>query len=109
MHVREGFTREGVSPATRIESPFGRAECSFKNENNMNAGPGHPSGGGGGRSKRRRGRRPPNRGGAPGRDRQPQSGGIYSAPMDHSYRAAMNGNNGARSGRMRPGFAPTYA
>jgi len=73
----------------------------------MNAGPGHPSGGGGGRSKRRRGRRPPNRGGAQGRDRQQQGGGIYSAPMDHSYRAAMNGN-GSRPGRMRPGFAPAY-
>ena len=42
----------------KIKSPFGRTECSDKNENNMNAGPGHPSGGGGGRSKRRRGRRP---------------------------------------------------
>jgi PleD family two-component response regulator len=30
--------------------------------------------------------------------------------MDHSYRAALNGNgNGARPGRLRPGFAPTYA
>jgi CheY-like chemotaxis protein len=28
--------------------------------------------------------------------------------MDHSYRAALNGNNG-RGGRMRPGFAPSYA
>src|ERR1700690_1401728 len=72
----------------------------------MNAGPGNPSGGGGGRSKRRRGRRPPNRGGAPnGRDRQ-QHSGIYSAPMDHSYRATLGGNNGSRPGRMRPGFAP---
>ena len=76
----------------------------------MNAGPGHPSGGGGGRNRRRRSRRPSNRGGGPGRDRdrQPQHGGIYSAPMDHSYRAAMSGN-GARPGRQRPGFAPSYA
>ena len=32
--------------------------------------------------------------------------------MDHSYRAALNGNgnnNNGRSGRMRPGFAPSYA
>lgn len=30
--------------------------------------------------------------------------------MDHSYRAAMNGdNNGSRAGRQRPGFAPSYA
>ena len=28
--------------------------------------------------------------------------------MDHSYRAAMSGN-GARPGRQRPGFAPSYA
>src|SRR5205807_806070 len=79
-------------------------------EKNMNAGPGRPSGGGG-RNRRRRGRRPPNRGGHPsGRDRQQQHGGIYSAPMDHSYRAALNGgNNGSRQGRGRPGFGPSYA
>jgi CheY-like chemotaxis protein len=29
--------------------------------------------------------------------------------MDHSYRAAMGGNNNGRSGRLRPGFAPAYA
>jgi len=76
-------------------------------ENNMNAGPGRPSGGGG-RNRRRRGRRPPNRGGhGAGRDRQ-QHGGIYTAPMDHSYRAAFGGN-GPRPGRQRPGFAPSYA
>src|SRR5437867_12237784 len=76
-------------------------------ENNMNAGPGRPSGGGG-RNRRRRGRRPPNRGGhGAGRDRQ-QHGGIYTAPMDHSYRAAFGGN-GPRPGRQRPGFPPSYA
>ena len=49
----------------------------------------------GGRGRRRRGRRPPNhRGGAPKRDRQNTGGGIYSAPMDHSYRAVMGNNNG---------------
>jgi len=73
----------------------------------MNAGPGHPTNGGG-KNRRRRGRRPPNHGGHPGRDRQPQQSGIYTAPMDHSYRAGMNGNNG-RAGRLRPGFAPAYA
>jgi len=75
----------------------------------MNVGPGGPSRNGG-RSRRRRGRRPPNRGGQPGgahSERQPQNG-VYSAPMDHSYRAAMAGNNGPRPGRGRPGFAPTY-
>jgi len=75
----------------------------------MNAGPGRPSGGGGGR--RRRGRRPNNQ--------RPRSGqglsrenkdGIYTAPMDHSYRAAMNGgSNGHKGGRQRPGFAPQFA
>ena len=38
--------------------------------------------------------------------------GIYTAPMDHSYRAALAGgnNNGHKSGgRQRPGFATQYA
>src|SRR5206468_6113371 len=75
----------------------------------MNAGPGRPSGGGG-RNRRRRGRRPrganPGGGGRPGRDQQ--HSGIYTAPMDHSYRAALaGGNNGSRI-RMRPGFSQNY-
>jgi len=71
----------------------------------MNVGPGHPSGGGG-RNRRRRGRRPSNRNGAPGgRDRQ--HSGIYTAPMDHSYRAALNGDKGR--GRGRGGFGPSYS
>ena len=76
----------------------------------MNAGPGRPSGGGGGRNRRRR-RRPSNASNPnSGRDRGPQQNGIYSAPMDHSYRATLNGNsNGSRPGRARPGFAQTYA
>ncbi|MEP6643620.1 MAG: hypothetical protein ABJA69_03925 [Acidobacteriaceae bacterium] len=76
----------------------------------MNAGPGNPSGGGGGRNRRRRGRRPPNRGGQPaGRDRQ-QQGGIYSAPMDHSYRANQNGGggNGRPARPRRAGFEVSY-
>jgi len=80
----------------------------------MNAGPGRPSGGGG-RSRRRRGRRPNNARGArpagPSQSRHNQDG-IYTAPMDHSYRAALagNGNNGqgARRG-PRPGFAAPFA
>ncbi len=78
----------------------------------MNAGPGHSSGGGG-RNRRRRGRRPPNhRGGAgaggQGRDRQ-NHGGIYTAPMDHSYRANQGTDNGHKPSRgLRPGFAPSY-
>jgi PleD family two-component response regulator len=37
--------------------------------------------------------------------------GIYTAPMDHSYRAALaagNNNNGHKGGRPRPGFATQY-
>src|SRR5437588_5571352 len=75
----------------------------------MNAGPGRPSGGGG-RNRRRRGRRPKSGGnpqGRPGRDNQRDS--IYTAPMDHSYRAALaGGNNGHRPGRQRPGFGAQY-
>ena len=74
----------------------------------MNVGPGSPSGGGG-RSRRRRGRRPSNRSGPlGGRDRQ-QTSGIYSAPMDHSYRGALGGDKSGGRGRGgRPGFAPAY-
>jgi len=76
----------------------------------MNAGPGRPSPGGG-RHKRRRGRRPPKRGpggGPMGRDRQEHQG-IYTAPMDHSYRANMGGDNGNGSrGPRRPGFSASY-
>jgi CheY-like chemotaxis protein len=75
----------------------------------MNAGPGRPSGGGGGgRNRRRRGRRPPSRGATHGA--RNQQSGIYTAPMDHSYRANMNGNNGQNRGRgPRPGFSPAFA
>jgi len=82
----------------------------------MNAGPGNPSHGGG-RNRRRRGRRPPNHrnnprrgggGGGQNRDRQ-NIGGVYTAPMDHSYRAAQNGDgNNHKNGRQRPGCATTY-
>jgi CheY-like chemotaxis protein len=77
----------------------------------MNAGPGRPSGGGGGR-RRRRGRRPHNQRGqkpGPGLSRENKDG-IYTAPMDHSYRAALAGgnNNGHQGGRQRPGFAAQY-
>jgi hypothetical protein len=66
----------------------------------MNAGPGRPSGGGGGR-RRRRGRRQSNQrgqrpGGAQARHNQD---GIYTAPMDHSYRAALGGGNNNGQGR----------
>jgi CheY-like chemotaxis protein len=78
----------------------------------MNAGPGRPSGSGGGR-RRRRGRRQNNQRGqrpGPGLSRENKDG-IYTAPMDHSYRAALaggNNNNGHKGGRQRPGFAAQY-
>ncbi|HWJ47768.1 MAG TPA: hypothetical protein VNS62_08955 [Candidatus Udaeobacter sp.] len=76
----------------------------------MNAGPGKNSGGGG--RRRRRGRRPHNQRGqrpGPGLSRENKDG-IYTAPMDHSYRAALAGgnNNGHRGGRPRPGFPTQY-
>ncbi|HTS34853.1 MAG TPA: hypothetical protein VMH04_04215 [Candidatus Solibacter sp.] len=77
----------------------------------MNAGPGKSSGGGG--RRRRRGRRPHNQRGQrprPGQSRENKDG-IYTAPMDHSYRAALaggNNNNGHKGGRQRPGFATRY-
>jgi CheY-like chemotaxis protein len=45
-----------------------------------------------------------------GRDRQ-LGQGIYTAPMDHSYRAKMGGDNGSRGGGgvRRAGFGPSYA
>ena len=72
----------------------------------MNVGPGLPSGGGGGRNRRRRGRRPNRSGQRGGRGREREHSGIYNAPMDHSYRAALGGGQGQR--RNRPGFAAPY-
>ena len=76
----------------------------------MNAGPGKNSGGGG--RRRRRGRRPHNqRGGRPGQGMSRENkDGIYTAPMDHSYRAALAGgnNNGHKGGRPRPGFGTQF-
>ena len=76
----------------------------------MNAGPGKNSGGGG--RRRRRGRRQNNqRGQRPGQALSRENkDGIYTAPMDHSYRAALAGgnNNGHKGGRQRPGFSTQY-
>ncbi len=76
----------------------------------MNAGPGKNSGGGG--RRRRRGRRQHSqRGQRPGQALSRENkDGIYTAPMDHSYRAAMAGgnNNGHKGGRQRPGFSVQY-
>ena len=43
-----------------------------------------------------------------GRDRDRQHQGIYTAPMDHSYRASQGNDNGHRAPR-RPGFSASYA
>jgi CheY-like chemotaxis protein len=74
----------------------------------MNAGPGKTSGGGG--RRRRRGRRQHHqRGHRPGQGLgRENKDGIYTAPMDHSYRAALAGNNGNKGGRQRPGFATQF-
>ena len=76
----------------------------------MNAGPGKNSGGGA--RRRRRGRRQHNqRGGRPGQGMSRENkDGIYTAPMDHSYRAALAGgnNNGHKGGRPRPGFGTQF-
>ena len=75
----------------------------------MNAGPGHSSSGGG-KHKRRRGRRSQRRTGGTATDRvRPEHQGIFTAPMDHSYRANMGGagDNGSRAPR-RPGFSAAY-
>ena len=42
-----------------------------------------------------------------GRDRQ-NHGGIYTAPMDHSYRAAQHGSDNGKGRGGRPGFSSTY-
>ena len=44
-----------------------------------------------------------------GRDRDRQQQGIYTAPMDHSYRAKMGNDNGGRGGARRGGLGATYA
>ena len=75
----------------------------------MNAGPGKHSGGGG--RRRRRGRRQHSqRGQRPGQPHARENkDGIYTAPMDHSYRAALaGGNHNNKGGRQRPGFAAQY-
>jgi hypothetical protein len=75
----------------------------------MNAGPGRPSGGGG--RRRRRGRRHSNQRGRHGTAQARHNpDGIYTAPMDHSYRAALSGNGNGQGRRgPRPGFAAPFA
>ncbi len=73
----------------------------------MNFGPKHPSGHGGGKGRRRRGRRggrPGGHQGGKGHHKQQRNnpGGIFTHPMDHSYRAALQGNS-QQPGRVAPG------
>jgi CheY-like chemotaxis protein len=86
----------------------------------MNNGPNHPAGGSGGKGRRRRrGRRNPPaqplQGEPRGHQRRSSASGsrpssrpsgpkfqdahIYTAPMDHNYRTAENGNGAGRNGR----------
>ncbi len=63
----------------------------------MNFGPKHPSGHGG-KGRRRRGRRGGRPGGHQGgkaqhKQQRNNPGGIFTHPMDHSYRAALQGNS----------------
>ena len=69
----------------------------------MNAGPGHSYSGG--KHKRRRGRRSQRRSGMA--HARPEHQGIFTAPMDHNYRANMGENNGNKGSR-RPGFAAAF-
>lgn len=89
-------------------------------------GPNHPPGGGtaaGGKGRGRRGRRnqpkrgpqpnkPTSQSSRPGQPNRSQGGGIYSAPMDHSYRANLQGNGNTSRGGSRParggGFGTQY-
>jgi CheY-like chemotaxis protein len=83
----------------------------------MNFGPNNSSGGG--RGRRRRNRRPPGnnprgrKGGGGGQGPRDRHAGIYTAPMDHSYRAVLDGennrpgnNNRGRPGRGLPSYLP---
>ncbi len=76
----------------------------------MNFGPKHPSGSGG-KGRRRRNRRGGSRPGQPAKHHHHHSGhgghsarsrqsGIFTAPMDHSYRAALQGNGQPGRGGM---------
>jgi hypothetical protein len=80
----------------------------------MMIGPNQPSSGGGGRGRGRQGRRPGSQAkrGGPQNSQNRQNrtgGGIYSAPMDHSYRAGMQGNGNNQRGRNpRGGIGTQY-
>jgi len=72
----------------------------------MNAGHGHASPGGG-KQRRRRGRRSQKRGGGGAHRVRQEHQGIFTAPMDHSYRATLNGDGNGNKGARR-GFSAAY-
>src|SRR5512142_2176560 len=75
------------------------------NENRMTFSSNRPSGPGG-RGRHRRGRRGgPRQGKQQGRN---PHAGIYTAPMDHSYRTAMQGNQGNNRRRQGGGMGTQY-
>lgn len=89
-----------------------RGCSSNQHEKHMMNGPNHPSSGGAGsRGRGRRGRRPQGKRG-PQQNKQGgqqnRGGGIYTAPMDHSYRSALQGNGNQRGGRAQGGFGTQY-
>jgi len=72
----------------------------------MMTGPNHPSAGQGAGGRGRRGHRHVGKRGPQPKHspQQHRDGGIYTAPMDHSYRAALQGNgNQPHGGHTRPG------
>ncbi|MFB3813658.1 MAG: hypothetical protein ACE14L_06055 [Terriglobales bacterium] len=78
----------------------------------MMIGSNHPGGGNNpGRGRGRRGRRGGGKRGPQAKQHSQQNrhGGIYTAPMDHAYRANLQGNGNQRGGRnQRPGFGTQY-
>jgi len=79
----------------------------------MMIGPTHPPAGGGGRGRGRHGRRNAHaaKRGQHKSTAKPdhRHGGIYNAPMDHSYRAALQGNGNSSRGRgSRGGLGTQY-
>jgi hypothetical protein len=77
----------------------------------MMIGPNHPTAGEGGGGRGRHGRHP-NLGRRnshkPSARGQNRPSGIYTAPMDHSYRAALQGNGNQRGRSQRGGLGTQY-
>ena len=109
MYSAGGNWTKGKTESCAVLLPNGKARLPEKRI--MNVGPDRPPASGG-RGRRRRGRRPPNNRG----QQQPRHGGrnrnnkdgIYTAPMDHSYRAVLNGNGTSGAGRSQRGAHPGF-